>query len=414
MRRGVLWAVIAVVSVVAVVGIGLSMPAGWRLAVRAVDALSGQTDAGERASKPIQTAELDGSGPGSLVSAVTVPGFAHTGNGRGMQSARVEYRSTNGDTGEETVVSGVVFTPLGSPPDGGWPVISLGHGSTGIDEACAPSLSDSLLGMAEPVAGFVKNGYAVAMTDYQGIGADGVHPYTDSKTAGWNMIDAVRALRHTFRGVSNRWLAFGGSQGGGAAWAADEQAETYAPDLDLVGAIANSPVTDVSGIVDKALAKKLTEDQMPAFQAVIESLARLHPDLDREDFRRGAAATYWTMLSSCAGTEVHDRAAAMKLFQPGDLGPSTPAAADRVRELLRKLAPPQQKLSAPLSVTHGSQDTYFDAQWTTDALARACALGGTIGYDLQLTKGHGDIDIRSQFEWLADRFAGKPVTSDCP
>jgi hypothetical protein len=82
------------------------------------------------------------------------------------------------------------------------------------------------------------------------------------------------------------------------------------------------------------------------------------------------------------------------------------------RGLLDKWALPQHKLSAPLSVTYGGEDTYIDAQWTTEAIARARALGGT--YDLQATKGHGDIDIRSQFQWLADRFAGKPVTNDCP
>ena len=103
-------------------------------------------------------------------------------------------------------------------------MIALGHGTTGIDEPCAPSLSESLLGLSTPVAGFVLNGYAVALPDYQGLGSAGVHPYTDARTAGLNMIDSVRALRHTFKNVSNRWAAVGGSQGGGAAWAADEQA----------------------------------------------------------------------------------------------------------------------------------------------------------------------------------------------
>jgi hypothetical protein len=84
------------------------------------------------------------------------------------------------------------------------------------------------------------------------------------------------------------------------------------------------------------------------------------------------------------------------------------------RGLLDKWALPQHKLSAPLSVTYGGEDTYIDAQWTTDAIARACELGGTIDYDQQPTEGHGDIDIRSQFQWLADRFAGKPVTNGCP
>lgn len=407
MRRAVLW----VSSVAAVLLVIASVPLVWKFGVRLLEHTK-QGAGGDPV--PIQTADLTGSGPGSLVSAMTMPALVRTEEGKVLQAARVVYRSTSGDTGRETVVSGAVFTPLGEAPEGGWPVVALGHGTTGINEACAPSLSNTLLGLSTPVAGFVKNGYAVALPDYQGLGSPGVHPYTDARTAGLNMIDSVRALRHTFKNVSNRWVAVGGSQGGGAAWAADEQAGTYAPDLDLVGAVAYSPAVDVSGMVSKAQAGTLTIDQLAAFQAIIESLARLHNDLNRDDFRHGAADKYWDVLSACSGPKVSDRTAAIQAMQPTDLAPATPAAAEQLRKLIEAWSLPQQRLSAPLSVAYGGQDTYIDAQWTTDAIARACALGGTLQWQLQPDKGHGDVDIASQFTWIADRFAGKPVTNDCP
>lgn len=228
---------------------------------------------------PIASADLSGSGPGTLVSAMSMPVLGQSSEGRTFDAARVVYRSTNGDTGEGTEVSGSVFVPKGTAPDGGWPVISFGHGTTGLDEPCGPSLSATLLGFTTIVAGYVSKGYAVALADYQGLGAPGHHPYTDSKTAGLNMIDAVRALRHTVDGVSDRWAAVGGSQGGGAAWAADEQAASYAPELKLVGAVAYVPAADVTGLVDKAVAGTMTTDQSLAFQGIVESLARLHPDV---------------------------------------------------------------------------------------------------------------------------------------
>jgi hypothetical protein len=413
MRRALIWTGVAIITVIAVVGVTLSLPAGRALGTRVLDAIRG-SDPVTSEPTPIANAELGGSGPGSLVSAMTMPGLSRTGYGRGLHAARVVYRSTNGDSGAETVVSGSVFTPLGNPPDGGWPIISLGHGTLGIDEECGPSLSDSLLGLIEPVTGFVKNGYAVAVADYQGLGVGGVHPYTDSKTAGLNMIDAVRALRHTYQDTSNRWLAFGGSQGGGASWAADEQAATYAPELNMVGAVADSPVSNISRIVDKAQASTMTEDQRPAFLAIVETAARLHPDIDRDDFRRGAAAQYWTLIASCSGAGVHDRDAALKMVTAQDFVPASDAAADRLRKVLAAWALPQRKLSAPLSVAYGAKDTYIDSQWTTDAIARTCALGGVVEWDLQPDKGHGDIDISKQIQWLMDRFAGKPVKNDCP
>jgi dienelactone hydrolase len=385
--------------------------------VAAVSSACGSTaDTGALADQPtpIPNADLSGSGPGSLVSASSMPVFSRSPEGRLVDAARVVYRSTNGDTGQQTVVSGSVFTPKGDPPAGGWPVISFGHGTTGLDEPCAPSLSDTLMGFSTIVDGYVSKGYAVALADYQGLGAPGVHPYTDAKTAGLNMIDAVRALRHTFEDVSTRWAAVGGSQGGGAAWAADEQAATYAPELDLVGAVAYVPAADVTGLVDKAVAGTMTNDQSLAFEAIVESLARLHPDVVRDDYRRGAAVTYWDVLSACSGPKAASRATAAAAVGSRDFAPATPAAAERLRTLLTAWALPQQPLTAPMSVTYGGRDQFIDAQWTTDAIARACALGGNVVWELQPDKGHGDVDVASRFGWIADRFADKPAVNQCP
>jgi hypothetical protein len=408
MRR--IWIAVALTLGVLVVGATLSVTLGF--SPRAIVDRFKQASPAD--AVPIQTADLSGTGPGTLVSAMTMPPVTRSRDGREMQAARVVYRSTNGDTEAPTVVSGSVFAPVGPAPEGGWPVVALAHGTTGIQEPCAPSLSDSLLNHVSVVSGFIKKGYAVALADYQGLGSPGVHPYTDARTAGFNVIDSVRALRHAFPNVSNRWAAFGGSQGGGAAWAADEQAREYAPDLQLVGAVAYAPAADLTGMVDKAQAGTLTFDQRPAFQWIVDSLVRLHPDLNKGDYSHGKAAEYWDILSSCSGPKVRDRGEAITSLGPNDFVPGTPTAADRLRQLFKQWALPQKPLSAPLSVVYGGVDTYIDAQWTTDAIARACALGGTVTWDLQPDKGHSDLDIASQFAWLADRFAGLPAVNECP
>jgi hypothetical protein len=406
MRRAVLWLSSIAAALLIVASLLL-----WHAGALSLK-VTGAGPAGDPV--PIQTADLSGSGPGTLLSATTMPSLSRTNYGRLFEAARVLYRSTSGDSGRETLVSGSVFTPVSPAPEGGWPVVALGHGTTGVDELCAPSGSASLLGLVEGVVGYVKLGYAVALTDYQGLGSPGVHPYTDSRTAGLNMIDSVRALRHTFSDVSDRWAAVGGSQGGGAAWAANELAATYAPELDLVGALAYVPVTNVSGLVDNAMAGRLTTDQATLYEMVVESLTRLHNDINHDDFRRGAAAKYWDALTACSGSKVSDRLAAAQELQPGDLGPSSRAAADRLRGLLEGWAIPQQRLSAPLSVVYGGKGSFIDAQWTTDAISRACTLGGTVAWDLQPDKAHGDVDIEPQLAWLADRFAGKAATNECP
>lgn len=362
---------------------------------------------------PVEGADLSGSGPGTLVSAMTMPGFARTQDGAKVRSARVTYRSTSGDSDQPTVVTGSVFTPDGPPPPGGWPVISFGHGTTGIDEPCAPSLSDTLLGAATIIGGYTHLGYAVALPDYQGLGAPGVHPYLDARTAGFNMIDAVRALRKTFPDVSDRWAAVGGSQGAAAAWSADEQAGTYGTGLDLVGAVAYVPPANVVGIVDKAATGTMTADQQLAFIGIVESLARVH-GLNRDDYRSGSAATDWDALTACSGPKAAERGPAAARLTPAATVPASPQAAQRLRDLLQAWALPQKPLTAPLAVVYGGRDEFIDAQWTTDAIARACALGGSVSSDLQVDRGHGDVDVASRFDWLARRFAGEPVTAQCP
>lgn len=370
--------------------------------------------AAQRPAGPIPTARLGGEGPGTLRSAVTMPALTSDLTSVGVQAAKVEYRSTEGDTGQPTLVSGTVFVPTGDAPDGGWPVIAFGHGTTGIQTPCAPSLSPTLMDQAPLVAGFIKLGYALAFADYQGLGAAGDHPYLDARTAGFNVIDSVRALRATFPDISTRWAAFGGSQGGGAVWAAAEQAGTYAPELDLVGAVALSPAADMTGLVEKSEQGTLTVDQRPLLQWVLASLGRLHPDLNLDDYRRGIAAQYWDALSACSGSLVNTRSEVAPDIGAFDLAPSGPQAAAQLSGLLADWALPQQPLSAPLSVVYGDADTYIDPQWTTDAIERACELGGTVEWRLEPGQGHSDINGGDQLSWLADRFAGKALDDDCP
>lgn len=359
----------------------------------------------------ILSADLGGRGPGSLVGAESMPNLISSIDDTGAQSARISYRSSDGDTGAETVVSGTVFVPGGKPPAGGWPTVAYGHGATGIDPSCGPSSYNDLLGQSAPVVELLDRGYAVAFPDYQGLGAEGIHPFTDARTAGLNMIDAVRALRATFPGVSKRWAAYGGSLGGGAAWAANEQAAAYAPELEFVGSVAISPAVDVTGVVAKAADGELTLEQAGVLQWLLVSLNRLHPEVNLDDFRRGTASASWQSLSACAFSA--DRSDALDALNPDDLGPHTPAAAAQLRELLQRWALPQRPLSGPLSVVYGDNDAYLDHEWTTQAVQRACASGGMVNSRLESGKGHLDVDASDQAQWLEDRFAGKAVSRDC-
>ncbi|MGV0873030.1 lipase family protein [Mycolicibacterium sp. XJ879] len=402
-------AVALVVAVVGVLAIVPLQPIATTLALKFLN----QFPSSGGPPVPVESADTSGGGPGSLVTATTMPGVTRTVEGRQLRAARVVYRSTSGDTGAPTVVSGSVFTSKEAPPEGGWPVVAFGHGTLGIDPQCAPSLSPNLHNLVHVVRVLTQRGYAVALPDYQGLGVKGIHPYSDARTAGRNMIDAVRALRHTFGDVSENWSALGDSQGGGAAWAANEQARDYAPELLLVGAVASSPAADISGLVTKAEHGTLTTEQRPVMQAVVESLARLHPDLDRDDYRGFEAARHWEELSDCSQENAYARAAAIQRIGPREFTPRTPEAAQRLRRLLDDWALPQQPLSAPLYVFYGGNDPFIDAEWTRSAIEEACALGGTVTIEFDPDGGHNPANALQMLDWMSDRFAGRPAPNDC-
>jgi dienelactone hydrolase len=344
------------------------------------------------------------SGPGSVLAAFTMPGLAWTVRAQRPHATRVFYRSTDRD-GHPTVVSGSVFVPRRRAPAGGWPVIGLAHGSTGIERSCAPSLDANLRGSAALVGGYLHEGYAVALPDYQGLGGPGAHPYLDTDVEARNLIDAVRALRHVDDDVSDRWVAAGISQGGGAAWAANVLAGSYGHGLELVGSVSVSPAVDMSGLVAKAQQGTMPPGQRAVLQWILESLHRTDPSFDLDEYRSGPVVAEWSFLSGCGTDDVGRRAAAIQRIGRFDLRPRTSAAAADLTARLRRMAVPQQPATAPMLVIYGSADPYADPAWTTAAIAQARALGDDLTADLQPGRGHVDVDTSDVNPWIAARFA---------
>jgi len=327
----------------------------------------------------------------------------HVGGGQ-----RVIYRSVSAYDGKATEVSGTVFVPKGSPPEGGWPVVAFAHGTTGLTQECGPSLYPDLKGYAETVASLTGEGYAVAFTDYQGLGTDGVHPYLEPRTAAFNVIDSVRALRHAFPDISTRWLALGGSQGGQAAWAANEYAKDYGSDLDLVGSLAVAPAVDLTAIAHEAQTGELSPLGISVMPLIIAGLEVEHPSLRESDYLRGAAAQEKQALISCS-----DKDSNIEL-SIDDVRPSSDAAADALLRMLGDNALPQRSLTAPMLVVNGSDDDMVRPEWVDAAVHRACELGGTVEHTVQQGRGHLDVSYGDQgTRWIRDRFDGQPAPSNC-
>ena len=156
------------------------------------------------------------------------------------------YRSKSVD-GDVVAVSGSLTLPRGPKPRGGWPVVTYAHGTVGIADACAPTRgydADQLVSYAYPLLRrFLKAGYAVVRTDYEGLGTPGVHPFLVGRSEGRSVLDAVRAARQLDPRLSRRFVIAGHSQGGHAALFAADLAPRWVPDLRLRGTVALAPAS---------------------------------------------------------------------------------------------------------------------------------------------------------------------------
>lgn len=323
---------------------------------------------------------------------------------------RAIYWSTSGVTGQPVEVAGVFAVPKGDTPKGGWPVVSVGHGTTGLDHGCGPSQLPDLAGYQSTVTGLLSGGYVVAMTDYEGQSDTGTHAYLEPRSAAYNVIDAVRAVRHIFADVSESWAAVGGSQGGQAAWAANEVNTDYGQGLELVGTVALAPPANVAPMAELALHQQLTREQRGVFPLVVVGLQRAGLLASTDPYLRGSARPAGSDVLGCGPVPSYLR----DHLRSDEVGPDSEHAAEVLQHALQLIALPQQPLSAPMAVLNGTEDQVIPAEWVEESVRASCALDGQIQHVELLQATHssgfpyGDIE-----EWLGKRFTGDPPESNC-
>jgi hypothetical protein len=186
--------------------------------------------------------------PGEVLRAEPMDAYLVPGVRLRATAWRLLYRSTSA-IGEPTAVSGTVLTPRGRTAKPR-PLIGYAVGTHGIGDSAAPSrlIARGLEWEAGLIAMVLARGWAVAITDYQGLGTPGDHTYMVGRALGPNVLDVMRAARTldpvTLPGEGPAAIVGYSEGGAAAAWAAQLQ-PTYAPDVPLVAVAAGAAAANL-------------------------------------------------------------------------------------------------------------------------------------------------------------------------
>ena len=242
---------------------------------------------------------------------------------RSASRTRLVLYTSKSRTGKTVAVSGSVSFPKGKPPKGGWPLITWGHSTPGIADKCAPSRNVKNGPVVEGVSyidpvlnRWLRAGYAVARSDFQGLGTPGTHPYIYGKAAGRDMLDIARAARQIGPKVSRRFLIAGHSQGGHAALFAAGMADKWTPELKHQGSAIFAPGSQYTLQAQSLSIPGLPPVLTALATMLFRGLSSVYPSLDPQELLSDEVLQFYPDT----GRECLDR-----LAQPDNLGGVPPS-----------------------------------------------------------------------------------------
>lgn len=374
---------------------------------------------------------------------------------KGAQAWKIAYISSD-ISGRKTISTGLVVAPVGQAPAGGRPVMTWAHGTTGSAQNCGPS---QVLDPAAPlneyflvggnswtdygipaVEEFIKEGYVLVATDYQGLGGGGRHQYSIAATNGMDTLNAARAagsMKET--GANKKTIVYGWSQGGGAVIALAgmpdyiKQAGTAFDGVDIIGFVALAP-QDISilapaGKLDQATADKYLQGSQKMFldnvfnfthatmyywgtQAAFSNLKL--SDLFTDEGVKVANDIYSNKCMHAASDTFNFNYGA----NYASLLKSTPTNTLAWAQAMLKGGVPVVKPIAPVQIYFGSKDTAVPPMMHKLYQDQICKLGGNVGrMQLPGEQSHFTTPGSSKpfyLAWVKDRVAGKPLENACP
>jgi triacylglycerol lipase len=333
---------------------------------------------------------------------------------------RIMYRSTDA-RGNPIAVTGTYFEPDNPwPGNGPRPLISYAPGTQGQGNQCAPSRMfnrgihysggwDIMFNYEELfVATMVAHGFAIVMTDYEGLGTPPMHTYVNRLAEGQAVLDAVRAamrLPGTSLDPHGPVAFWGYSQGGGATASAAELASSYATELHIVGTYAGAPPANLKKLFPYADGSALVGVVGYALNSAMAAYPE-YADAIRSKLTPRGEAMLDSVSRQCVGQTLIDFA--FRHLQPY----FTEAINELVNEepfnsLFELQRIGRYKPNAPVLIDSSRYDPLVP--WTAANNEEPPFLNKlVINHALPML-----VDGEPAMQWIAGRFNGLPTTPNC-
>ncbi|MGW1774799.1 lipase family protein [Streptomyces sp. NPDC002104] len=350
--------------------------------------------------------------PGDIVSSAPSAFHPLPGQPTHTKAWKIHYNSTTAD-GAPNVVSGTVIVPQDGRT-GPRPLITYAVGTVGMGDSCAPSnnLPYGTALEANLIQQLTLRGWAVVVTDYEGLGTPGVHTYTVGPSAGHAVLDAARAAtRLPEAGLSATTPVgiMGYSQGGQAsAWAAELQG-SYAPELRVKGTATGGVPADLLKVADfnngsygSGLIFMAAAGQDAAF-----------PELKLDSYLNPAGKVLvGAMKENCVAID----AIGGSFKRISDLTTRDPLAQPDWQARLNQSRLGRTAPAAPVYQYHALGDELIPYAVGSRLRSDWCARGTNLEFDTIWIGEHVSGVITQSLaagNWLADRFAGRSTHPNC-
>lgn len=336
--------------------------------------------------------------------------------GAGRQ-IRILYSSTDGVKGSGPVtVSGALFLPQGTPPQGGWPLLAWAHGTMGVADFCAPSWHGRSYRDVAYLRQWLEQGFAIVASDYQGLGTPGPHPYVMARPLAYSVLDSIRAVRG-MEGLSDKVVIAGQSQGGRAAFASAGYLTNYAPDLKVAGVIAMGTPSSVGGAIANAARSPTPDKVNPAISNLLYAILmaeQLDPTLRPEEVLAERALP---LLEHARGTCIARLYSDVRGAGLSAANSILPGTVSRLAAIVdHRTDYPTLALSVPVFMAIGSEDEEVAAAAQLGLARDSCAAGSIIEAHLYAGASHSGAVSQSfadGFRFVQRVLKGETVSPVC-